>query len=193
MTTQKVKILKLNKYIQNDILVCPLRKLDIIKVMNWRNSQIKYLRQTKIITKKEQVKYYNQVVLKGHLNNKPKQILFSILKDNDCIGYGGLVHIDWENKNSEISFLLKPELYSNENKYLGYFDDFLVIIEKISRQIELHKIYTFGYDIGKYRFEPLKKRHFVLEVKLKDHVFIEKKNRDVLIYSKIMSNGNKTR
>ena len=182
----RIKILKKNHYSTNEISVCCLRYEDIMPIRDWRNSQIKFLRQTKNITKIEQENYYKNVVTKEHSKVNPDQILFSILNKNVCIGYGGLVHIDWNNKNSEISFLLKPELYGNKDSYSKYFYDFLNLIEKISKEIGLHKIYTFGFDIGEFRFSPLKKKNFLLEVKLKKHVLIEKKLKDILVYSKIL-------
>ena len=101
----RIKILKKNNYSTNEISVCCLRYEDIMPIRDWRNSQIKFLRQTKNITKIEQENYYKNVVTKDHSKVNPDQILFSILKKSVCIGYGGLVHIDWDNKNSEISFL----------------------------------------------------------------------------------------
>lgn len=182
----RIKILKKNNYSTNEISVCCLRYEDIMPIRDWRNSQIKFLRQTKNITKIEQENYYKNVVTKEHSKVNPDQILFSILKKSVCIGYGGLVHIDWDNKNSEISFLLKPELNGNKDSYSKYFCEFLNLIEKISKEIGLHKIYTFGFDIEEFRFSPLKKKNFLLEVKLKKHVLIEKKLKDILVYSKIL-------
>ena len=182
----RIKVLKKKSFSTNEISVCCLRYEDIMPIRDWRNSQIKFLRQTKKITKLEQENYFKKVVIKEHSKANPRQILFSILNKKMCIGYGGHVHIDWNNKNSEISFLLKPELYGNKDSYTRLFYDFLKLIEKISKEIGLHKIYTFGFDIGEFRFSPLKKRNFILEVKLKKHILIARKFKDILVYSKIL-------
>jgi hypothetical protein len=46
---------------------------------------------------------------------KPNQILFSFLEENKCIGYGGLVHINWNDINGEISFIIDTKLEKNDN------------------------------------------------------------------------------
>jgi hypothetical protein len=35
-----------------------------------------------------------------------ESLLFSFLKNGECIGYGGLVHINWIDQNAEISFMI---------------------------------------------------------------------------------------
>ena len=44
------------------------------------------------------------MVKKQFKEKQPNQLLFSFIENNLLIGYGGLVHIDWTNKNAEISF-----------------------------------------------------------------------------------------
>jgi hypothetical protein len=46
------------------------------------------------------------VVSKLFDQDRPSQLLFSYIYNNKCIGYGGLVHINWEDKNAEVSFLM---------------------------------------------------------------------------------------
>ena len=117
----RIKVLKLKSFSTNEISVCCLRKLDIMPIRDWRNSQIKYLRQTKNNNKLEQVKYFKKVVIKDILNKIQGRYFFSILNKKMCIGYGGLVHIDWKIKIQKYLFFLKPELYGNENSYTGFF------------------------------------------------------------------------
>ena len=65
-----------------------------------------HLRQTKKLTKKDQDLYFKDTIYKQFSQDKPEQILFSFLENDICIGYGGLVHINWKNKTAEISFLI---------------------------------------------------------------------------------------
>ena len=55
--------------------------------------------------------------------DQPYQILFSFLKNNEFIGYGGLVHINWEEKKAEISFLLNTKI--NEKLFVSSLYFFL--------------------------------------------------------------------
>ena len=47
-----------------------------------------------------------------------------------CIGYGGLVHINWIDKNAEISFVLNTNLESNEFSF--HWSNYLGLIEKVA-------------------------------------------------------------
>lgn len=78
---------------------------DANKIRLWRNSQIEVLRQSKRISFLEQYKYFWRI-LRPSMNEKfPLQILFSVRKNKSLIAYGGMVHIDWESRKAEFSFL----------------------------------------------------------------------------------------
>jgi RimJ/RimL family protein N-acetyltransferase len=176
-------------YELGDVKIVPIRFEDREPIRTWRNEQIKYLRQIKELSENEQEDYFRSVVYPLFNQKEPKQILWSILRSEDLIGYGGLVHIDWESRNAEISFLLKPELNYGESYHL-LFEKYLQMIELVAKDIKLHKIYSYGYVIEQFRFEPLIKQNFRLEAKLKKHKRIENAFHSVLIYSKIIKNGN---
>ena len=57
--------------------------------MNWRNEQLYHLRQINKQLYKSQEKYFKEIVANLFNSDKPNQILFSYLKENKCIGYGG--------------------------------------------------------------------------------------------------------
>ena len=44
--------------------IVPIRDEDKFKIMKWRNEQIYHLRQSKEITKSQQIKYFNERLLK---------------------------------------------------------------------------------------------------------------------------------
>ena len=92
------------------IVMLPIRVEDKYDIMKWRNEQIFHLRQDVKLTKQMQNLYFKDNILPSFDEEHPTQILFSILKDKRCIGYGGLVHIDWINQNAEISFLMDTQL-----------------------------------------------------------------------------------
>ena len=85
--------------------ITPIRKKDIQSIRKWRNEQLDVLRQKKPISVKEQSIYYNKIIKKSFQQKKPSIILFSFLFKKKCIGYGGLVHINWKEKQAEVSFL----------------------------------------------------------------------------------------
>jgi RimJ/RimL family protein N-acetyltransferase len=152
--------------------------------MKWRNEQIYHLRQAKPLTQEDQDAYFENVVSKLFDQEQPNQILFSFLKDGKLIGYGGLVHIDWNSRHAEISVLFDTVL--NETSYKNLVIIFLSLIEKVGLELKLNKIYTYGYDFDDSRFEPLYKSGFILDAFLHEHVSVYDKLVPVRIYSKIL-------
>ena len=102
----KYKSLNRQVYTRDKYSIIPIRYADRYKIMNWRNEQLFHLRQDSILTKEEQDNYFDKVLSKIFDVPNPNQILFSYLENGICLGYGGLVHINWKDRNAEISFLL---------------------------------------------------------------------------------------
>ena len=98
------KVLNSQEYRNEIYSIVPIRYEDRTVIMKWRNEQMYHLRQNKILTRETQNKYFNNVVEKLFNEKEPNQIIFSFLENDICIGYGGLVHINWIDKNAEISF-----------------------------------------------------------------------------------------
>ncbi len=166
--------------------IVPIRKKDIFLIMDWRNKQINILRQNKLLTKREQIKYYKTTIIPNFFKRHPDIILFSYLYDKKCIGYGGLVHIDWNNKKAEISFLLDPIRLENEKQYEHEFSIFINFMKKISfEKLKFNKIYTETFDLPerKKHIEVLEKNGFKFEGKLREHVYKKGKYIDSLIHS----------
>ena len=96
--------------------------------------------------------YFNNVVSKLFEQKEPKQILFSYLEDNKCIGYGGLVHINWIDKNAEISFIMSTEL--EQDFFHMHWGIFLDIIKQVAfEELKLHKIYIYAFDLRPHLYE----------------------------------------
>ena len=161
----------------------PIKFSDRSEIMHWRNAQISILRQSEFLSEEKQTEYFTNVVSKIFSKNSPDQLLFGFYKDSILIGYGGLVHINWKDRNAEISFLLSPE---NNQFYQEYFSRFLQLLESLFKSTELTKIYTVGYDVGEERFLPLIKNQFELEVLLQKHKMVNGKLCNVRIYSKFI-------
>jgi RimJ/RimL family protein N-acetyltransferase len=117
---------------------------------------------------------------------QPDQILFSFLKGDECIGYGGLVHINWIDKNAEISFIMKTELEKEnfEKNWLIY----LRMIEEVGfNLLKLQKLYIYAFDLRPHLYQALEKGKYFLDAKLENHCFCNGEYKDVVIYSKLKS------
>lgn len=173
-----------NQFEINGFSLIPIRFEDRLDIMRWRNEQIDHLRQKEILTKENQEVYYREVLSPLFSEDQPNQILFSLLKNEKLIGYGGLVHINWFDQNAEISFIMETELQTNN--FDEIWTNYLILLEKIAfQQLNFHKIYTYAFDIRPYLYETLENSGFIKEAILKEHCYFENNFIDVIIHSKI--------
>lgn len=153
-------------------LFCALRREDIESIRLWRNEQLDILRQMQPISCEEQKKYYNAHIVPSFLEKMPKQILFSILYQGVLIGYGGLVHIDWQSKKAEVSFLLDTRIKEQSAEFKEHLHHFLKFISHVAfEKLGLHKLVAEVYALRPCMVELLQAFGFFLEGRLKDHVF----------------------
>lgn len=164
--------------------IVPVRYEDRINIMKWRNDQIYHLRQNKPLTIGDQENYFKNIVAKLFDQEQPDQILFSYLENDTCIGYGGLVHINWIDKNAEISFIMNTDF--EKNNFEKHWCIYLNLIEKVAfKELKLHKIFAYAFDLRPYLYEVLSKSTFEEEARLKEHCLFDGKYLDVVIHSKI--------
>ncbi|MBK8368411.1 MAG: GNAT family N-acetyltransferase [Bacteroidetes bacterium] len=179
------KVLNNQEFKKGTFSIVPIRFADRFLIMKWRNEQIYHLRQNKTLTTQDQDNYFTDVVANLFNQDYPNQILFSYLDGDKCIGYGGLVHINWVDKNAEISFIMDTELEFDFFEF--HWTNFLQFIEKVAQQeLELHKIFTYAFDLRPKIYKILEKNNFEKEAVLKEHCFFETKFIDVIIHSKIL-------
>ena len=164
--------------------IVPIRFEDRFNIMTWRNEQIYHLRQNKPLTVQHQENYFKNVVAKLFDQEQPDQILFSYLENDKCIGYGGLVHINWIDRNAEISFIMNTDLEGNQ--FAEHWSNYLELIEKVAfKELKFHKIYTYAFDLRPQLYQALSNSSFEEEARLKEHSFFHDKYIDVVIHSKI--------
>jgi len=183
----KYKCLKNQSFEKGKYKIVPVRYKDRFDIMKWRNDQIYHLRQEKLLTKDDQNQYFNLIIKNLFSEHFPKQILFSYIKNNICIGYGGLVHINWKDKNAEISFIMNTDL---ENNFKFHWETFLNMLEKVAfEDIILKKVFTYAFDLRPHLYIALEKCGYIKEAELKEHFLFEKKFKSVVIHSKFNTNG----
>jgi len=178
------KVLSKQIYTEGAYSLVPIRMEDRYAIMQWRNEQLYHLRQNNPLTVSDQDNYFENVVAHLFDQDKPNQILFSYLKNDQCIGYGGLVHINWIDKNAEISFIMDTAL---EKEYFSFhWQTYLGLIEKVAfDELHLHKIYTYAFDLRPHLYDSIEKVGFKKEAVLKEHCSFNDNFIDVLIHSKI--------
>ena len=166
-----------------DYAIVPLRYEDRFLIMKWRNEQIYHLRQSQLLTEDDQQRYFDNVVSKLYDNPKPDQILFSYLEKGVCIGYGGLVHINWIDRNAEISFIMDTKLEAEH--FAEHWSNYLTMLKVVAfDDLKLHKIYTYTFDLRPHLYMMLEANGFTRETTLKEHCFFKGEYKDVVIHSK---------
>tara|TARA_B100000427_G_scaffold307289_1_gene294652 strand:- start:251 stop:1249 length:999 start_codon:yes stop_codon:yes gene_type:complete len=186
MNSNSYLAIKNQSFIIDKYMITPIRLKDRFKIMRWRNEQLYHLRQKKKITKKDQELYFKDVVNPLFKTKKPNQILFSFLENQKCIGYGGLVHIDWGLKKAEISFVMKTSL--EEKSFSLYWTAFLKLIEIVAfKEMEFKSVFTFSFNMRPNLYLVLKKEGYFLTEVQKEAYFFQDKSYDVLIHNKTKS------
>lgn len=166
--------------------IVPIRDEDKFDIMNWRNDQIYHLRQKHLLTNQSQTNYFKNIVSTLFEQEYPDQILFSFLEENICVGYGGLVHINWTDKNAEISFVLKTSL---EYKFVEMWKIFLQLIEIVGfYELDFHKLYTYAFDLRPKLYIALEQSGYVKEALLSQHTCFNGNFINVVIHSKLKIN-----
>lgn len=183
-TTKNYKCLTKQVYSKNEFKIVPIRSTDRHEIRKWRNEQVYHLRQSGLLSEKEQDAYYQNVVSKLFEEEKPNQLLFSFLQNNVCIGYGGLVHINWIDRHAEISFIMDTALEK------AYFQvnwlTYLSLIEQVAfDNLNFHKIYTYAFDLRPHLYEALLASNFSEAARLKEHCLFNDQFIDVVIHHKI--------
>lgn len=165
-----------------DYSIVPLRYEDRFSIMKWRNEQIYHLRQARPLTEDDQQRYFDNVVSKLYDNPKPDQILFSYLERGICVGYGGLVHINWIDRNGEISFIMDTQLEAEH--FSEHWSNYLTMLKAVAfDDLGLHKIYTYAFDLRPHLYTMLEANGYKREATLKEHCLFNGKYKDVVLHS----------
>lgn len=177
------KVLSKHVFTVGGYSLVPIRHEDRYNIMDWRNEQIYHLRQQRPLTKEQQDEYFSTTVSALFDQSFPQQVLFSYMYGENCLGYGGLVHINWNDKNAEISFLMNSSLEPEFFEF--HWTTYLNMIEEVAfDQLGLHKIYTYAFDLRPRLYKALESCDYQRDAVLKEHAFFGSKYIDVVIHSK---------
>jgi RimJ/RimL family protein N-acetyltransferase len=168
---------------KGEYTIVPIRYEDRLAIMKWRNEQMYHLRQEKILTENDQEAYFQNIILPSYKEKTPAQILFSLLKNEKCIGYGGLVHINWLRNQAEVSFIMATELEAD------YFEKnwvtFLHLLEKVAfNDLYLTSLITYAYDLRPHLYKAIENAGFQQSKRLEKEQLIDGKLVDVIIHTK---------
>lgn len=162
----------------------PIRDQDKFDIMHWRNEQIYHLRQSAPLTRESQVFYFKNTINDLFKQENPEQLLFSFLQNDRCIGYGGLVHINWVDHHTEISFIMDTRLEADH--FLENWSIYLGLIEQVAfKELRFHKLFVYAFDLRPHLYIALEENGYFLDARLRDHCLFNGEFKDVVIYSKL--------
>lgn len=168
-----------------------IRREDIELIRQWRNAQLDVLRQKNVISSHEQEEYFNQSVWPLFQEEKPKQLLFSLLFQGGCIGYGGLTHIDWQSSRAELSFLVNPTRRQDPYHYKRDFDHFLAFLYRVAfEDLRLHRLLAETYAYREETIDILENFGFKREGILREHVLKRNQWVDSVMLGMLEGEGN---
>ena len=177
--------LKRQRYESGLLAVIPVREADMELIRVWRNEQMRVLRQSRPLSPEDQKRYFRDVVMPTFEQPQPPMLLFTYLLDDHPIGYGGLVHIDWENRRAEISFLLETARSREDadGEYARLFSCFLALMKRIAfDELGLNRLYTETFDIRPLHVQVLEQNGFRPEGRMRQHVLVDGRFVDSLIH-----------
>jgi RimJ/RimL family protein N-acetyltransferase len=181
---EQYRCLEKQTFVNENHSLVPLRWEDRVAIMHWRNSQMYHLRQSEILTAEAQDQYFSSVITKQFEEQRPQQILFSFMHQNQCIGYGGLVHIDWGKATAEVSFIMDTAL--EKDQFEINWSIYLKLIEEVAfESLHFVRINTYTYDLRPHLYPILIQAGFIEEQRLKKYILIDGTMKDVLIHGKI--------
>ena len=129
-----------------------------------------------MLSNSQQKEYYHSLIENSFYIIKPSEILFSFLLNDECIGYGGLVHIDWVKKIGEISFINDTTRASNDELYRSDFKNFISLLFGITfSELKFSKVTTETYGIRTNTLRLLDELGFKLNHVIENNIQINNK------------------
>lgn len=181
---QEYICLKKNRFSLHNYSITPIRYEDIFRIKTWRNEQLNILRQNKILTDEDQEKYFRNFVSPLFAETNPSQLLFSFLLNNICIGYGGLVHISWEDLRAEMSFLVDPQRALNAELYRNDFSTFIELIKEVNfNELKFNRLFTETYEFREFHISILEQSGFRSEGIMRQHIHEKGKFYNSILHS----------
>jgi hypothetical protein len=171
-----------------DYSLSSIRMEDSECIRKWRNDQITALRQKEPLSDEEQTRYFKEFVRPQFPKEQPDQILLRFTLGNELIGYGGLVHLNWDDKRAEVSFLLESERAKDLTLYERECKVFMNLLKICAFTVlGLNKISTEAYSHREFHVNALEAAGFAREGVLREHIQIDEVWVDSIVASCLKS------
>lgn len=164
----------------------PVQPAHIEPIRQWRNAQMDVLRQSAPISADQQQDYFARHIWPTQSLAQPANLLLGLLHEGRLIGYGGLVHIAWQHRRAELSFLLDPQLSRNEARYAADFSAFIGLVAELAfDDLRFRRLFTETYAMRRHHIAVLEANRFQAEGVLRQHVLIDGAAVDSLLHGRL--------
>jgi len=166
------------KSIMDSIQLKKINSSYLEKIKNWRNLESirNFNYQYTLLNMKNQHEWYSS------LTTSHDQKMFIVLKNSKPIGICGLIHIDIENKNADVSIILGE--HSLHGKGIGS-----IILEKLVeygfRKLKLHRIGAEIFEFNKISVHLFEGLSFKKEATFRQSLWRNNKWWSIYVYSVI--------
>lgn len=167
----------------NGIQLKKINSSDLEKIKKWRNLESirKFNYQFTLLNMKNQYDWYS-----SFSTDKDKK-MFIVLKNSKPIGICGLIHIDKENKNADVSIILGER--SLQGKGIGS-----IILHKLVeygfKKLKLHRIGAEIFEFNKISVHLFEGLSFKKEAILRQSLWRDNRWWSIYIYSIINENSS---
>lgn len=159
---------------------------DIEPIRCWRNAQMDVLRQSAPISEAAQAAYFRDHVWPDKPRARPANILLAFERNGRLSGYGGLVHIAWDYRRAEVSFLLETALAHDPAVLSETFSTWLRLMQRLAfTDLGLHRLTTETYAMRTTHIALLEAAGFRREGRLRDHVRVNGHPMDALLHGRL--------
>ncbi len=164
---------------------------DIEPIRTWRNAQMAVLRQTAPISPEGQRSYFERAIWPTMAQARPANILLTIFWDGARIGYGGLVHVNWDHRRAEMSFLLAADLAGTPAETATYLPAFVTGLGLLAaRDLGLRKLTTEAYAFRTGLMSCLEANGFRRVGVLRQHALVDGQPVDSVIHEKLLASAH---
>ena len=160
-----------------------IERNDLPQLLNWRNQPElrRYFREYRELGMDSQIEWYEKVT------NAHDTIMFAIVEaDTDrLLGACGLCHINWINKNAEISIYIGADSLYIDEKFAP--DAALAMSRYAFGELGIHRLWVEVYDFDNAKKKLFEALGFKLEGRYRQTYWFESKWHESFIYS-LLSN-----
>lgn len=147
----------------------PIRWEDRHPIRKWRNDQLAVLRQSAPLSPSEQDAFYAEVLAPLFDQDRPSQVLLAFEENDRIVGYGGFVHIVWDDARAELSFLMATDRAESES-WADDWRSYLPLLTTVaSEQLGLRRLTTETFAFRGDVLSVMEECGFVREGVLREH------------------------